>query len=346
VTLWSVDGGPLTGLPLPKVRGPVALVPDGRRLAVVGEDDAVRLVSAAEGTPAAPSLAPGVVRPDAVVATPDGRHVIAIRGRQLSVWSTDDGTVTTAMLPVPGSPAGKYGGLAVSADSRTIAVTGPDGIPQLIPVHDPLAPPRKIATRSPARDLAFSRDGRLLAVATGTTGVELWNPRTTTRTTVVPATATALTFAGDWLVSTDGHQTTQYQLNDGTSRLLASEPGVLGKVTRLAADSTGQLLVLGADSGASTIWELPSGRQLTTLQTPLALTSLQFTGDGKQLLAAGTSARRWSLDPEGWLRWICTVAQRNLAPEETRALGIPASIRPCPSAAPAQGSEDPAVSSS
>jgi WD40 repeat protein len=236
--------------------------------------------------------------------------------------------------------------LAVSADSRTIAVTGPDGIPRLIPVHEPLAPPREIVTGSLARDLAFSRDGCTLAVATGTTGVELWDARTTTRTTVLPGTATALAFAGDWLVSTDGHQTTRYRLNDGTNRSLAPEPGVPGKVTRLAADSTGQMLVLGADSGVSTLWELSSGRRLTTLQTPLALNSLQFTSNDTGLLAAGTSVHRWSLDPEGWLRWICAVAQRNLTPEETRTLGIPASTRPCPSTAPAQGSEDPAVSSS
>lgn len=346
VALWSFDGGPLTGRSLPEIRGPVAVLPDGRRLAVVGEDEAVRLVSAAEGTPATPSLAAGVVHPDAMVATPDGRKLIAVRGRQISVWSTDDGTVATAMLPVPATPAGRYGGLAVSADSRTIAVTGPDGTPRLIPVHDPLAPPREIVTQSPARDLAFSRDGRTLAVATGPTGVELWDTRTITRTTVLPAATTALTFAADVLISTDGHQTTQHRLKDGSSRVLASEPGVLGTVTRLAADSTGRMLVLGADSGASTIWEPASGRRLATLQTPLALTSLQFADDGTQLLAAGTSVHRWSLDPEGWLRWICAVAQRNLTLEETRTLGIPESVRACPSTAPAPGREDPAVSSS
>jgi WD40 repeat protein len=133
-------------------------------------------------------------------------------------------------------------------------------------------------------------------------------------------------------LTSDGRQTTRWNLDDGRSTVLATTPGVLGKVTRLTVDPAGNLLVIGADSGASSIWDLPSGRRMAILQTPVALKSLSFSADGKELLAAGTYAYRWQIDPQGWLKWICSVTQRNLTVDEARTLGVEVPTpRVCPS---------------
>ena len=82
----------------------------------------------------------------------------------------------------------------------------------------------------------------------------------------------------------------------------------------------GKMLVAAGDvSGAVTLWDLASRKQIGDFPGPESTAALaRFTPDGTHLLIAYQSggAILWNLDPAAWEAQACMVAGRNLTQDE------------------------------
>ncbi|MFK3980058.1 WD40 repeat domain-containing protein [Micromonospora sp. NPDC050397] len=287
---------------------------------------------------------PGMLASTALSTSPDGRLAAGVNGRQVTVWSTVDGTARHLTFPVtaiaPAPDGGPPGRLAFSSDSATLAVTGPDGsVTALATGPDDTGPLRarsRLVPGTPARDLAFGPDGDVLAVATGD-GVQLWDlarqrlVRTLTHPEP-PADVTAVAFdrAGR-LFATDGRRLVQWDVRDGRAYPLPALDGAF-RLTRLAVAPGGTLLAGTTDGGTIVLWDLAAGRRLDSVLTaPVPVRSLTFGGAGGLTLSAtGSTVVQWNLDPEPVLEWICDVVQRDLETAEWQTYGAGAKPRVCP----------------
>ncbi|QEH35214.1 Serine/threonine-protein kinase PrkC [Aquisphaera giovannonii] len=157
------------------------------------------------------------------------------------------------------SHARPIGSIAVSPDGRLVATASEDQTARVwdLATGAPIGPP--LEHPGGAYCVAFSPDGRRLAV--GTEGaVRLWDP------------------AG--------------------GRPLGSIPAP-GGVFGLAYDPRGTRLAAFGPGGAATLWEQPSGKAVGTLDAgPGAATALAFSPDGRTILTGhdGAQAQLWDAD--------------------------------------------------
>ncbi|MBK6019171.1 hypothetical protein JHN45_49990, partial [Streptomyces sp. MBT53] len=195
IRLWSTAraGQPASpGAPLRGFAGPVRVLsfsPDGRILAATGDDGRVRLWGMADPRHPARLGVPYDVGAGALGALafgPDG-HTLAVAGQ--------DGRIRLLDLTSPARPepladpltgaSGRVNGLAFSPDGSLLACGGSDATVRLWRVADPRRPrplgplPGRISYQSgvpgAARAVAFSPDGRTLAVGGSDNRAHLWN---------------------------------------------------------------------------------------------------------------------------------------------------------------------------
>jgi WD40 repeat protein len=154
------DGGPIQ-LPTPSVAA--AFSPDGRELAVSGEESLVLLSVTTRQVLRMLPLAGGV--PVVAVAfSPNGR-LLAAGGEsgEISLWNAATGRPVG--VPISGD-IGKVNGLAFAPNSSTLASADGNGTAEFWSVgsHGLVGLPI-IAGTGPVNDVAFSPDGRTLATA-------------------------------------------------------------------------------------------------------------------------------------------------------------------------------------
>jgi WD40 repeat protein len=160
----------------------------------------------------------------------------------------------------------------------------------------PRPPPVSLRADDRTNELAWSPDGRLLAV-TGEAGgahgpsardqrnqnVTLWDVATRTR-------------VGDPLL---GHE---------------------GGVIAAAFSPDGATLASGDFNGGIRLWDVqsrsPLGQRIVT--GPASVNALRFSADGRTLASGhgDGQVRLWELTPDGWIDRLCTAAHRNLTEEE------------------------------
>jgi WD40 repeat protein len=154
-------------------------------------------------------------------------------------------------------------------------------------------------------DLAFSRDGEILAVADAGGGVALWNSATRQRIgpvlNVGPLGAAALAFdpAAPVLVTASGLGVIDFW-SIPAGRLLASESDGDSGISRISYSPHGNLIVAATDNGTLQLWDptahhetgsFPAGTQTvrTSDYSDAAIDAMAFNPQGTELATAGSN---------------------------------------------------------
>lgn len=127
--------------------------------------------------------------------------------------------------------------------------------------------------------LAFSPDGRLLAIAGDDLLVHIWDVR--------------------------------------TRRFVRELEQDVGGVQALDFSSDGRMLAISGKPGAS-LWDIATGTQVGRFSGGSRRAMLDLSPDGQRLLMTNANGQGavWDIDPDVWAARACTLANRTLTPEE------------------------------
>jgi WD40 repeat protein len=184
--------------------------------------------------------------------------------------------------------------VAFSPDSRTVAATGPFTQTRLWDTRTGKALPRLGHRKHCYGDVAFSPDGRMLAMRHGGT-VELWDCTTgrevrrlgepkafsvSSQLVFSPDGATLAGFAADrhWILLCDVV----------TGKEKAITPGHRSPVVRTVPSPNGKRVATAAQDGTICLWDTATGRELVRCAgRKEQVRDLLFTPDGKTLISGG-----------------------------------------------------------
>jgi WD40 repeat protein len=262
--------------------------PDGKLLAVTGEHARVTLLNAETLQPVR-RLAPLPGRSSqAVTFSPDGRLVASaalVAGKLPDlagigrVWDVRSGKATSVRMKVSGST------LSFSPDGRYLAGDGAEAAGGKAEVYDVRTGKRvaKIPTDDIVRSVAFSHDGRLLAVG-------------------VFGGSVALVSTADW---------------KPTGRRLA---GHSARVTAVEFSPDDRTLLTGSADGTARLWDVGTRRPLGTAMAikPDSFVAAAFSRSGSHVFAIPSEgpAVRWDIRPDAWKRHACLIGGRDLTRAE------------------------------
>jgi WD40 repeat protein len=292
VTLWDVARRTRVGNPLDVTGGSenaVAFSPDARTLAAANHPDGTVVLfdiatHARDGRPLHPPYGP-IYRPgqsrdvNGIAFSPYGK-LLATAGNDGSMvlWDLAERTPIGRrprpwglfVTAVAFSPDGRS--IASGVDDRVLLTRIPDG--KML---------YELATPGPdAVALAFSPNGKLLAIASADGRVQLRDPRT----------------------------------GEVRSRAWVAEDGAVMSV-RFSPD--GSVLATAGSEGTATLWDVGSGKRVgPPLTGPPSAGVAAFDPTGHTLATGfqdGT-VLLWEVDPASWRRRACGVAGRRLTPQE------------------------------
>jgi WD40 repeat protein len=339
VHLEARDGPALPGLPSPAeqkrslqlqmreatgpllVQAPVCFSPDGATVtSFVSGEEAVKVWDVATGQARAPYSFPKGGNPfDDLALSPDGKTLALCSGGQLFLWDAATGQQRATQ--------DAQGGVRCMAFSPqgTVLTTGGDLTVKLWdPVNLKLQATLQAFEKSPPNVgdrwiicLAFSPDGKTLAVATGDNALTLWDVGTGQVRAVLKQPdggglyVWALAFApdGKTLAAANGDGTVQlWDMAKGKPRLILR--GHKDSAVPLAYSPDGRSLATGGLDGTPRLWdpltgqlravlrgrlkEEPAGTDRSAKSSPPVISSLSFSPDGR-VLAAGHNDRSVTL---------------------------------------------------
>jgi WD40 repeat protein len=269
LTLWDVaTRRPLEGVPQDVLADTVAFSPDGRTLAYNSSGGEVKLwdrVSSEEVTLEANGV-------NSLSYSPDSRLLITGRGDgTVALWDVSVRSNPKKLREVSASQSFAEA-IAFSPDGKSVVACFKDGTVKMwdagLGSEQTLAQAGTASDLPPATTLAFSPDGRLLAV-----GLSKDYDQMDERA-----------YFGGGLVRL-------WRIKDeGGRRVLEELPplkGHRGDITSLAFSPSGQTLYSSSDDGASKLWDTISFREvISVLDETAQTTAAAFSPDGR-ILASG-----------------------------------------------------------
>ncbi len=329
--LWDLSGERRLVRTFPLLRGfedaqtprGLAVTPDGETLALTARGGRVELLDAAtfqrrRSVQAAQGFAPGLA------LSPNGR-LLAVGGERGDVTLWDARTL---------APAGKLTGLSGTIQAVTFSPDGESLAAAEVVAERPRllvwnVRRRGVTARADIRavtSVAFSPDGRTIALAALDGGTEIRDARTARLVRRLSAVGLSRSVA----FSPDGSLLAVGQF-DGDGQLYSTETWApLGRrleahtqrITNVEFSRDGRTLATSSADGTVLLWDVETQEPIgSPLQVePNAFVSAAWSPDGSHVFAVSTGLRgvRLAADPEAWKRHACLVAGRDLTQREWR----------------------------
>lgn len=299
----------------------VVFTPDGRTVALGGEQKNIRLWEVSTGKEL-PALAGHKSGTYAVAFSPTGK-LLASGGTfgdsATYLWEWPSRRLVHRLA------AQDYGVHVIrfSPDGKIVASGSgnPNGIIQLWDVATGKEIRRLTGHRSPIDGFTFSPDGRTIA-STGSweRTIRLWNVADGTECSPFArhqGELSAIAFAPDGqILATASHDQTVGLWKTSTGEKVGALLGHKRKVNTVAYSPDGKLLATGDDDKTIRIWQAGTGKELHQFKAPFReITSLVFSPDGQTLASAeGTDASQF---PSGAGMPDCAVKLWNIAAGKT-----------------------------
>jgi WD40 repeat protein len=286
----------------------LAFSPDGQTLASLAATDCVKLWAPDTGRQRG-RVPPGRSRPAGygVAYLPDGNSLALATWYRINVslWDTSTWVVQTTLQPQDFAgagqppPHGNIAALAVSPVGRHLALGSPaaDHSARRVPLEDRHATVADLRATlflggGGVSALTFRPDGKVIAVATGHTGIVLWDVENDREMTTIPRQRPCLSLAftpdGLGLAGAVRRDIHFWDARSGTMR--GTLTGHTDEVRGLARTPDGATLLSASKDGTVRVWDIASGAERTVLDWGVGiLNCIAVSPDSKTAAAGGHS---------------------------------------------------------
>jgi WD40 repeat protein len=311
VRIWNADDGIVNHvLQHPSEVFSAIFLPGGKQVASVCFDGQTRIFDAKTGElvrtlpplmQAAPQQPP--IAAMAVAASRDGKTLAVSQGTRIGLWNT--ATWEPESLEQRNALAF---GLVLSADGKTVVSSNTDSSVRLWSVAERqqtqtfAVPISEQMGAGQVSSLSLSPDGKLVAIASGRSAIEVRDRATGALVRSLPGKFALMTaaFSPDGRTVAAAGQSGAVMLFDVESGEAPRPlPGHSGPVNAVAWSPDGKMLASGSDDRTVRLWEPNEGKEIAALEGQGGeVLAAAFSSDGKLLVTGGSDSTAYVWDVE------------------------------------------------